>query len=59
MHRAENALVVDDVFGEEVGPGVPILADHPGVPEVPKRRFDLFELEARHYSAACWPSGQE
>ena len=59
MHRTEDPLEIDHVLGEEVRPGVPVLADHPRVPEVPERRLDIFELEGSHYSAACRLSGQQ
>ena len=57
VHRPENPLVVHDVFRKEIGPGVPILADHPGLPIVPEGFFHFAELEHSHYSAACCPSG--
>jgi hypothetical protein len=48
VHRAEDVLDVDDVVGEALDPGVPVLADGAAAPVALERRLDLLAGERGH-----------
>src|SRR5262249_43557116 len=48
VHRAEHVLDVLRVLGEEIGPGIPVLADGARAPVADERLLELGGGEVRH-----------
>src|SRR5207249_11246349 len=55
VHEAVPVLEVRAVLGEEVGPGVPVLADGAGAPVDAERVLQLRAAERTHGSSP-WPA---